>query len=139
MRRVLGLVVFALVATVLFTTAPAAARTCTSALVDEVFTLPDGSVHPAGRLTLCLGSESSPVFALQRTFVDGRPVGMFTSRREIVEHAGEEEHYLIFHRRPGRPMQLTGYGQPSSGRTEMFLLDQPARVEVEDSIAIGRS
>ena len=137
MKRILGLVVFALAATVLVTTAPAAAGGCTSALVEETFTLPDGSVHPAGRLTLCPNSGSSPVFALQRTFVDGKPVGMFASRRQLVEHAGGEEYFLIFHRRPGRPMRLTGYGQPSSGRTEMFLLDRPARVEVEDSI--GRS
>ena len=138
MQRVLGLALFALAATGLFITTPASAGFCTSALVEEVFALPDGSVHPAGRLTLCAGG-SSPVFALQRTFVDGRPVGMFTSRREVVEDAEDEGYYLIFHRRPGHPMELTGYSQPSSGYTEMFTLDRPARVEVEDSIARGRS
>jgi len=137
MQRILGLFVFALAATVFFAGAPAAAGICTSALIEENFALPDGSVHPAGRLTLCPGGFS-PVFSLQRTFVDGKPVGMFASRRDLVEQDEDEGHYLIFYRRAGRPLQLTSYGQPSGERTEMFMLDQPARVEVEDSIAFGR-
>ena len=52
--------------------APAiAGGSCTSAVLNESLTLPDGSRHDAGLLTLCATRDYSPVATLHKTFFDG--------------------------------------------------------------------
>jgi len=108
---------------------------CTSADVDEPFTLPDGSVHPAGKVTLCHSHEHSPVKSMHRVLVDRHPVGMFSSERRIVaDESHPSPYYLIFERRSGSTLRLTGYGRPSGAHIEMHMLDRPTRVDVRDSV-----
>jgi hypothetical protein len=114
-------------------------KTCTSADIDEPFALPDGSVHPAGKLTLCHSHEHNPVKTMNRVLVDRHPVGLFSSERQLVAAAAEPApYYLIFERRAGSTLSLAGYGKPSGGKIEMHLLDRPARVNVRDSVGAAR-
>ena len=58
---------------------------CASAWIAEPFILPDGSVHSPGNLKICTAAPMSPVSQLQRTYVDGMPIGAFVSRRQTGE------------------------------------------------------
>ena len=109
-------------------------RTCTSADIQEPFSLPDGTVYPSGELTLCMLLEYNPVESLHRILVDDRPVGLFASRREIAGQGEDAPYYLIFNRRPGKILRLAGYALPWSGQRETYMLEQPARVDVRDSV-----
>ena len=112
---------------------PAAARTCASADIDEPFVLPDGNLHPAGRLTLCFERENSPVSYLHRVYVDHEPIGIFGSRRELQEATDGDRYYLLFIRGGDRTLRLSGYSVPRHGGSELYALDTP-RVEVRDSL-----
>ena len=108
---------------------------CTSADVNEPFVLPDGSVHPAGKVTLCHSHEHSPVKSMHRVLVDRQPVGMFFSERQIiVDESKPSPYYLIFERSSVGPLRLVGYGRPSGAETATYLLDRPIRVDVRDSV-----
>jgi hypothetical protein len=110
----------------------ASSGSCASAEVGEPFLLPDGSEHPAGRLTLCLGSEFTPVTSLYRTFVDRMPVGSFASRR--VETDRSEGRFMMFDRNAEGTLRLAGYTAPSGDGAETFLLRRPAQVRVRHNV-----
>ena len=67
------------------TPAHAQSRFCASAWIQEPFILPDGSAHAPGTLKVCTDTAISPVAQLQRTYVDGMPIGAFLSRRQTGE------------------------------------------------------
>jgi hypothetical protein len=138
-RSVLLFAALAFVLAFAFQPGHASNKTCASADIEEPFALPDGSVHPAGKLTLCHSHEHSPVKTMHRVLVDRHPVGLFSSERQLVAAAAEPTpYYLIFERRAGSTLRLAGYGKPSGGKTEMHLLDRPARVDVRDSVGAAR-
>jgi hypothetical protein len=122
----------ALVATVLLliwaVPSRAADGICSSADVDEGFVLPDGSEHSAGRLTVCVTRDLTPVASLHRTSVDGMPVGAFTSRRTGNE--GEGPQYFLFDRDGAGTLRLAGYSCPSGAGAGTFLLDRSGEVRV---------
>ena len=105
---------------------------CASAKIEEPFVLPDGSEHPAGRLTLCLGSEFTPVTSFYRTSVDRMPVGSFASRR--IVGGDPTGRYMIFDRNAAGTLRLTGYTVPANGSAATFLLQRPARVQVRHAV-----
>jgi len=81
---------------------------CVLARVPEAYVLPDGSVHEAGRLTLCLTQTLSPVAGLHRVAVDGHTLGLARSRRALAESRDVTDPLVLFRRHAGR-LQLVGY------------------------------
>ena len=95
--------------------AGAANGVCVSADIEEPFRLPDGSDHPAGRLTLCHHSDYSPVASLHQAKVDGMTVGMHLSRRGESERDDSEEPFFMFAREADGTLLLLGYAQSGPG------------------------
>ena len=54
---------------------------CVVADVPAPVVLPDGSVHPAGPLRLCLERNLNPVAELHQISVGGGPQGLFVGQR----------------------------------------------------------
>lgn len=103
-------------------TAANAGGVCTSARIDEPFALPDGSEHPAGRLTICLERHHSPVASLHEMLVDGMPVAMFQSDRRSSEGHSSERSYIVFDRGADGALVLTGFATPGRERMELYTL-----------------
>jgi hypothetical protein len=82
---------------------------CVTARVPEAFTLPDGSEHAAGRLTLCAVQEFTPVYELHRVSVDGTGVGLAMSRRAVPEAYLNTRPTFLFRRAPDGVLDLVGY------------------------------
>ncbi len=110
-----------------------AAASCISAAVPGAFVLPDGSRHAAGQLTLCEGPRYSPANHLHVMSVDGRALGMTTSRVASSEVESDDPS-MLFARRPDGRLQLIGHIVPQRGRTVVHALIQtPATVaELQD-------
>jgi hypothetical protein len=108
--------------------------TCVSAKVSAPFWLPDGVLHPAGTLMLCSVREFSPVANLHRLAVDGRPVGMFLSRKGIAEGRGALAPEVVFERDGAGNLKLLGYSVPTRGRSIAYRLP-PAR-PARDAVAV---
>lgn len=89
--------------------AEAARGVCVSAEIEEPFRLPDGSNHPAGRLTLCHDSDYSPVASFHRTKVDGMTVSMHMSRRGESERGDSDAPFIMFSRDVDGTLLLLGY------------------------------
>jgi len=94
--------------------AGAAKGVCVSAEIEESFRLPDGSVHPAGRLSLCHHSDYSPVASFHRSKVDGMTVSMHLSRRGESELGDSDSPFIMFSREADGTLLLLGYAH--SGR-----------------------
>ena len=86
---------------------------CTSAHVGEEIQLPDGSVHPPGRFTLCVERKYSPVSSLHTIHVDGMPVAMLASRRGRGEGGTVEAPFIMLIRDGRGRLHLAGYATPS--------------------------
>jgi hypothetical protein len=102
---------------------------CTSAHVGEELQLPDGSVHPPGRITLCVRQRYSPVSSLHTVHVDGMPVALLASRRGRGEGESVESPFFILLRDGRGRLHLAGYATPARDRMVTYeLVDlRPAR------------
>jgi len=111
------LVLAVLVGALLLFPAPveAASGRCHSAKIEEPFRLPDGSLHPPGRLTLCERGAWSPVSTFHEVKVDGERVTMLASRHQTNEAGPTEPPFLMFVRTRDGSLTLLGYAYPSRG------------------------
>jgi hypothetical protein len=105
--------------------ARAAEGLCTGAIIEEPFELPDGSEHPAGRLTLCLERNHSPVASLHKVKVDRTPVSLLMSRRGSSEAGTSESPYIMFIRRADGRLELAGYAYPGRDGMTVYTLEHP--------------
>lgn len=102
--------------------APAlASGTCTTAAIEEPFRLPDGSLHEAGNLTLCLEGSYSPVASMHEVRVDGMAIGRFLSRRDFAEGplADGARPFMMFQRLNGGELTLLGVANPLRDRMQV--------------------
>ena len=99
---------------------------CVSVAVAEPVELPDGSVHPAGSLSLCIGAPLSPITALQRVSIGGMPVGILLSRRGVSEGPATAEPSMLFRRDETGRLHLVGYAWPAGETNRTYLLRDPA-------------
>jgi hypothetical protein len=119
--RTLGVLILATAAFLSATPlAAASSQACVSVRLDAPFRLPDGSVHPAGELTLCDTRAFSPVVSLHQVLVDGSIVGMFQSRRRGTEMSLSAAPEVVFERDPEGTLALVGYILSDSGRSTAF-------------------
>jgi hypothetical protein len=108
----------------------------------EPIRLPDGSVYPAGVLTLCDTAALSPVATLHKTYVNGQPIGILISRRKANETKGSEPPTVVFRRDHGA-LDLVGYALPGPRRGGVTYvlnarLDMPSQ-EVQQASSTGLS
>lgn len=107
---------FALALAASATIAASPTGTCVSARVDAPFRLPDGTLHAAATLTLCNVMAFSPVATVHRTYVDGRPAGMFLSHTRRAEAEGAAAPSVLFQRDTAGQLALLGYNLPGERR-----------------------
>jgi hypothetical protein len=100
--------------------AGAARGICVSAEIEESFRLPDGSDHPAGRLTLCHHSDYSPVSSFHRTKVDGMTVSMHLSRSGESEGGDSDAPFIMFTRDVDGTLLLLGYGHSGQDKGSVY-------------------
>lgn len=98
---------------------------CTSAVVEEQVQLPDGSLQPPGRLTLCDSRSFSPVSTIHATYMNGMPVGMLLSRRGTSEGGAERQPFVMLYRDGSGLLHLYGYAVPSGKRMVTYRMQQP--------------
>jgi hypothetical protein len=110
-----------------------ATRTCLSATIDEPVGLPDGSAHPAGKLTVCVQRDLTPVSTLHVTYVNRQPVSLLTSRRGVSEGLVERP-YMMFRRTDGGRLQLYGYALPAGRHMITYLLSAPVSQPSHDAL-----
>jgi hypothetical protein len=100
---------------------------CTSAEIEEEILLPDGSLQPAGTLTICDSREYSPVSTLHATYVNGMPVGMMLSRRGASEANSDGRPFVLLHRDSGGLLHLHGYAVPAGERMVTYKMQRYGR------------
>ena len=100
---------------------------CVTVEVAGPIELPDGSVHSASSLTLCMTRVFSPIATLHRVSLDGLPVGLVISRMGMSEGPGSREPMVMFRREATGPLRLVGYAWPRGNRSQTFLLQVPKR------------
>ena len=111
---------------------------CVSVRIDAPFRLPDGTVRPAGQLTLCDARAFSPVTELHSVLVNGAAVGLFMSRRHTNEIGLITAPQVLFERESEGTLALVGYVVPSAGRSLSFRLrPEDARRPEPAPIATG--
>ena len=108
---------------------------CVTAIVPWAFELPDGSVYPAGPLTLCLSRVYDPVTGLHELRVERRPVGLFMSRVGEGEAASETTPVVVFEARGGEPHKLAGYAWPGRAGLETYRFYDPRATRDERLLA----
>jgi hypothetical protein len=86
--------------------------------------LPDGTRHEAATLRICETRKLSPVATLHKTYLDGMPVGMFTSRTGISEGREHSEPFMVFERNSEGHLALVGLGWPEGDATRTFTMTE---------------
>ena len=82
---------------------------CETAAVRGPVVLPDGSLHQARTVQVCRTVEYSPVLALHKISVDGRPIGLFVGRSAPLETSADQRPYMILERDSAGRLELRGY------------------------------
>lgn len=106
------------------TSAATPSGTCVSARIEAPFRLPDGTLHGAGTLTLCDARSLSPVATIHRTYVDGRPAGMFVSQERRSEVDAGAPPSVVFRRDGDGQLDLLGYVLPAGRRSVTYQLGE---------------
>ncbi len=100
---------------------------CVSAEIPSSFVLPNGSVHEAGTLKLCLERTHSPVAAYHRIYVAGHAVQMIQSRTGRSESPSGTEPFFLFHRNVLNQLELIGYARPDGRDPQTHILAERDR------------
>ena len=107
---------------------------CVTSNVPEAFTLPDGSVHAAGRLTLCTVLALNPVVGLHRVWPDGDGASLVMSRRALAEATADSQPVLLFRCLPGEPLDLVGYVLSDGRRSWSYALQPSDRTRSTEAL-----
>jgi hypothetical protein len=100
--------------------------------------LPDGSIHPAGELRLCLSRNYNPVSGLHKVYVDRMPVAFLLSRASLAEVPKNSRPSVLFYGSLETSLRLAGYTVESNGRVFSYLLGSaPERRETEVAAVPG--
>jgi hypothetical protein len=101
--------------------------TCVTANVPEAFTLPDGTEHAAGRLTLCALEAFTPVVELHNVWVDGSGSRLAMSRRAVPEAYADTRSAFLFRRDPDGGLALVGYVVPFGDKSWSYTMKRSDR------------
>jgi len=112
---------------------------CISATVPEAFTLPDGSLHAAGRITLCTHQVLNPSVGLHRVWVDGDGASLVMSKRSRPNEFDGDHAAVLFRRVPGEPLNLVGYVVPYGHKAWSYTLRHTNGSGFAETEAISQS
>ena len=115
----------------------AQSRDCITSNVTQAFTLPDGSSHAAGRLTICTLKAFTPVVGLHRLWADGDGARFVMSQLAPAEATAGSDPILLFRSAPGKPLDLVGYVTSSGRRSWSYTLRHPAPTGLAGPEAFG--
>ena len=116
---------------VAFTPSPAWAEQtgrCARAAVPWPVTLPDGSVHDAGTLKLCLQQMWTPASGLHEIRVNEHPMGVFISRLGRTEGLVDTTPMMVFERSVTDRYSLIGYAWPDGDAMRTYTLRKFGKV-----------
>lgn len=103
---------------------------CISVQLSSPFLLPDGSWHPAGKLTLCTIRDYSPVQCFHEMRVNGVAVGYVIGVRRGREGPPPPDPLVYFRRTTGGELALIGYTATRGQAMVTHLLDRDPRLKV---------
>ena len=84
--------------------------------------LPDGSVHEAGSLKLCLQQMWTPASGLHEIRVNGASIGLFMSSVGTSEEPVESVPVVVFQRNGTDEHYLVGYAWPDGEAMRTYIL-----------------
>jgi len=125
--------------------AAAAQSPCLTVHTDDPVVFPNGSVQPAGTLTICDWKAFTPVEQIHRTYVNGTPVQLLRGRRSKNERDAAAPDEIYFHRSHEGWLELVGYARTYRGRSltvdfrpkrESSPVNRLARATDEDGLLI---
>jgi len=87
---------------------------CQTAAIPGPVVLPDGSVHDAHSVQVCLSRAYSPVAGLHEVSVDGKPIGLYLGREYALEARRDHEPFLLLVRDGTGRLELRGYATRGS-------------------------
>ncbi len=85
-------------------------------------TLPDGKTYEAGSLKLCLQQMFTPAAGMHEIVVNGKSLGLYTSRIGTSEEPVGGLPVVVFQRRGSGAYSLIGYAWPESGSMRTYML-----------------
>lgn len=109
--------------------------TCTTAQIDEPFILPDGAIHEAGALTVCVERRFSPISHQHTMLVDGNAVGVHIGRTSESEGPATNGSYFMFGRGVDGRLRLLGYARPGTDRMEIHSLRHATHLTADSQLA----
>ena len=114
---------------------------CVTSKVPEAFTLPDGTLHAAGRLTLCTVQAFTPVVGLHRVWANGDGASFAMSRLTWAEANADNRPVLLFRRVHGWPLEFVGYVWPDERGSWSYALQRvdPAGIAGPEAFGAVRS
>ena len=102
---------------------------CVSVEVDAQIVLPDGEIHPSGRLTLCNSQRVTPVSTVHKTYINGELVGVHLGQQKSSE--SKETMPLVFFYRNGiGQLELYGYVFPSRDGDVTYTLAEQSKQRI---------
>lgn len=113
--------------------------TCYVATIRETFAIPEGGVHPPGRLRICESTRLSPVETLHVISVDGMPEGAFRFRatsptdRQLADGSA----VFLFGRDAGGRLRLEGYAARKGSEERSVALRPSGARPIGDSMVIA--
>jgi hypothetical protein len=113
-----------------------AREACVTAQVPEAFTLPDGTSHPAGRITLCAVMAMSPATGVHRLWLDGEGASLVLSHRTIAETPPDSSPSLLFKRDARGVLDFVGFVVPDGRRAWTYALRRGVSRFATSSVAL---
>lgn len=105
---------------------------CISASTPDTLILPDGKSYEAEMLQICVDRSYSPVAGLHKLYIDGKPVGMFLSKRTIgVDDGTYRTATMEFSRNEDGAWVLESYTVPTDKQLIIYKMSDRAKNAVE--------
>lgn len=101
---------------------------CLSVEVDAPIVMPDRSVHPSGKLTLCNSVRVTPVASVHKTYVNGQLTGMHLGHQKNSE-SSESTPVVFFYRNGLGQLELRGYVFPTRSGNVSYTLARRMKKE----------
>lgn len=131
LRRYHWAITVVLAAVVFLASAPALSQSrgeCALVKAPWPMALPDGAIHGAGTLTLCLQQMWTPSTGLHEVRVNGKSLGLFMSSVGASEGPNNDLPLVVFRReQKDEEFRLLGYAWPDGDVMRTFILREFGR------------
>jgi hypothetical protein len=97
---------------------------CARFEIPWAMTLPDGTTHESGDMTLCLQQMWTPASGLHEIRIDGASSGLFMSRAGESEGLYSRSPLAVFERNGSADYRLVGYAWPDGDVMRTYMLHE---------------